>query len=262
MMLRTMRRVFRRMSTSINLDETLSIAIEEHIPWYSYGHVGAIVWPSSKLLLRHLKQQPCLPPDIVELGSGTGILGIGTGALSRGNVVLTDRPPSSRESGERNILDLIETNVQLNPHLEGTFSILPLTWGDDELINRCIEQSRGGQGFGLVVGSDVSYHLPALGRLFYTARRLLRKEAATDEELRGFLISHQMRGQHSYETMLRAAADAGFAEPACVLKADGAENEQIKLVLHFQLHDGDRDLELERANLPPTPAPPTSERRP
>lgn len=250
------RRVFQQFSTLIELNETLSIAIEQHTPWYSYGHVGAIVWPSSKLLLRYLKQQPCLPLDIVELGSGTGILGIGTGALSRGNVVLTDRPPSSSSRDERNILELIKSNVQLNQHLEGTFRVLPLTWGSDELIDQCIGQSKEGLGFELVIGSDVSYHLPSVERLFYTAKRLLRKETATDGG--GFLISHQMRGQQSYETMLQAAAEAGFAEPACVLKTD--DDKSIKLVLHFQLHGGDRDLE--RSNLPPTPAPPSSERRP
>ena len=250
--------------TSSNLEIDLkngnSLSIKEVKPWYAFGSVGAVVWPVALRLLDVIKVAD-VPQDLgeennftaIELGSGTGVVGIAICAMTGAKVILTDKPPAS--SSANSPLQLCSHNIMLNSDLLGDIEVQPLLWGDDVAIDKCLAFTKAGGGFDLVVGSDITYHTPGHPLLFYTAAKLLRKAPSVSHTpLKGLLISHHYRGETSYQSMLRAAGEAGFATPRSICKENTGVGTKFE-VLQFLLRDDSDEVVSRKQQLPPTPSP-------
>ena len=121
---------------------------------------GSTVWPAAAAFCRWLteKSDEICGSRVLELGSGTGGVGIFAAGLGAKRVLLTDGgPPGVRSLAER--------NIELNrDHFAADTSIgvEKLLWGDGEAL----PEGR----FDWAIGSDVSYHCFPLA---YTVRELL-----------------------------------------------------------------------------------------
>jgi predicted nicotinamide N-methyase len=102
------------------------------------------------------------PPRILELGSGTGIVGIVAAATLGTNVTLTDLPhvvPNLKFNAEANA-DVVVSNG-------GAVTFAPLRWGHDADVD-LIEGE-----FDVVIASDVVYHDHRYDPLIETLRLML-----------------------------------------------------------------------------------------
>jgi hypothetical protein len=93
---------------------------------------------------------------VVELGSGTGVVGIACAALGASEVVLTD-------GGSRSLLKLAETNAAKNAAMNDDSRLIDsgktavrvcgYKWGDANVPQKIIESAP----FDLIIGSDCTY---------------------------------------------------------------------------------------------------------
>lgn len=129
------------------------------------GHsLGTVCWDSAYVLCRYLEDQVCDTyfenKTVVELGSGTGLLGIFVALCGAKQVVLTDMEDQ---------LPLIRENCQLNLPLSENVQAVELVWGEN------VDSFLGGFGatpIDCIVCSDVVYNHYGLRALFNTLVRL------------------------------------------------------------------------------------------
>ncbi|KAK6924359.1 Lysine methyltransferase [Dillenia turbinata] len=122
---------------------------------------------------------------ILELGSGTGFVGIAAGAILSADVTLTDLP---------HVLENLRFNAALNSDLVekfgGKVEVGALRWGlveDMEAIRRRGE-------YDVIVGSDVVYHDHLYEPLMETLRFLMMvKGEKREERERVFVMGHVKR---------------------------------------------------------------------
>jgi predicted nicotinamide N-methyase len=127
---------------------------------------GLRIWPCALPLLAHLQADilPAIrervgarPVRILELGAGTGMLGIALAACEHHRVVLTDPdlPMNYADEVAGSSLDLLRDNVALNSAAVGARACARrLVWGaeaDRDMLRSEFEP------FDLVVGSDLLY---------------------------------------------------------------------------------------------------------
>lgn len=119
-----------------------------------HGATGLMVWDGSIVLAKYLEYRyPTLErKSIIEIGSGTGIVGLTSGILG-GNVILTDLHyclPNLQQTIDKNIYALKgRTKVQ-----ELNWEKLP-TGAPTEFFNQQQPQSFPSYPFSLIVGADV-----------------------------------------------------------------------------------------------------------
>ncbi|KAI7746576.1 hypothetical protein M8C21_005730 [Ambrosia artemisiifolia] len=116
---------------------------------------------------------------ILELGSGTGVVGIAASAILGADVTVTDLP---------HVLPNIEFNADVNKNVVGTrgggVHVAALSWGK-------VEEMEGvGREYDMVIGSDVVYHDHLYEPLIQTLKYLLLGDG--DGE-RVFLMAHLRR---------------------------------------------------------------------
>ena len=130
---------------------------------------GMKVWPTAVKMLEQLQRPGSLletlvgaaerPLRILELGAGTGVLGLGLAMLcERSHVVLTDPNLdvnwSETESGSS--LEWLQANVDLNRKSFDALGVRvdarALEWSSDEHINALLDEHRGEDTFDLIVG--------------------------------------------------------------------------------------------------------------
>lgn len=135
---------------------------------------GMKVWPTAVKMLEQLQRPGSLletlvgaaerPLRILELGAGTGVLGLGLAMLcERSHVVLTDPNLdvnwSETESGSS--LEWLQANVDLNRKSFDALGVRvearALEWSSDEHINALLDEHRGEDTFDLIVGSELLY---------------------------------------------------------------------------------------------------------
>jgi len=90
------------------------------------GNLGGTVWDTALVLIKYFEYLPEFPQDyfkgkrIIELGGGTGVIGV-TVAVLGADTIVTDR---------KSLLGLIQRNVEHNNVTERCKAI-ELNWGDD-----------------------------------------------------------------------------------------------------------------------------------
>lgn len=115
---------------------------------------------------------------ILELGSGTGLVGIAAAVTLGANVTVTDLP---------HVIPNLQFNVEANADVVaqkgGTVSVAPLRWGEDD------DAEVIGREFDLVLASDVVYHEHLFEPLIKTLRFLLNGGG----EKKAFVMAHFRR---------------------------------------------------------------------
>ncbi|XP_067154922.1 protein N-lysine methyltransferase METTL21A [Apteryx mantelli] len=126
--------------------------------WAQLG-VAAVVWDAALVLCAYLEAGNVDLCDraVIELGAGTGLLGI-VAALLGARVTVTDRAAA---------LALLESNVRANlpPELQPRAAVKELTWGRDL-------GSFPPGAFDLVLGSDIVYLEETFADLLRTLEHL------------------------------------------------------------------------------------------
>lgn len=121
------------------------------------------------------------PLNILELGSGTGVVGIVAAITLSANVTVTDLP---------HVLDNLKFNAEANAEVVAKFSgkvhVAPLRWGEADDVELL------GQNVDLILASDVVYHDHLYEPLLKTLRLMM-----TTMQLEGkrliFLMAHLRR---------------------------------------------------------------------
>ncbi|KDR83445.1 hypothetical protein GALMADRAFT_235593 [Galerina marginata CBS 339.88] len=83
---------------------------------------GGLAWPAGQILASYLVQKGpeyIKSKNVLELGSGTGLVGLAVGALGGANAWITDQAP---------LLPIMKRNVALN-NLQGRVAVTELNWG-------------------------------------------------------------------------------------------------------------------------------------
>ncbi len=213
-------RVRAKASSNADANET-SVSIDAP-GWRGYG-TGGRIWSSSKVLREYLKENGdvfVLDKNVVELGCGTGVVGIY--AAKRGqarSVLLTD-------GGSDALLKLAEENASKNG--VENISVHKLEWGVGKVsptLRDCMKTNPPD----LIVGSDCTYERKSHAALCDTIIELLglaRIEPSTSIPPR-VLLAHQHRTFASllggygfssdafgvdpnYVSFLRTCRDKGF----------------------------------------------------
>ncbi|KAI3768014.1 hypothetical protein L2E82_18445 [Cichorium intybus] len=116
---------------------------------------------------------------ILELGSGTGIVGIAASAILGADVTVTDLP---------HVLQNLKFNVDANSQVlsprGGQVHVSPLSWGENE------EMEAMGREYDLIIGSDVVYHDNLYDPLLQTLKFFLL-DGGDGEKV--FLMAHLRR---------------------------------------------------------------------
>ncbi|KAF8592477.1 hypothetical protein K439DRAFT_1378610 [Ramaria rubella] len=113
---------------------------------------GGIAWPAGCVLSNYLCSRKSLRGlTVVELGSGTGLVGIVAGLMQAEKVWITDQEP---------LLDLMHMNVSLNG-LSSSVDVLQLDWGPQLPSTVPLEPD-------LVLAADCVYFEPAFDLLVST----------------------------------------------------------------------------------------------
>ncbi|XP_047955894.1 protein N-lysine methyltransferase METTL21A-like [Salvia hispanica] len=147
------------------------------------------LWPAAATLVSLLDRQalPLLPPPspnrplrLLELGSGTGLVGIAAAAVLGAAVTVTDLP---------HVLPNLQFNVDANAAAlaprGGHVRVAALSWGDEAQMEEV------GTKFDVVLGSDVVYHDHLYEPLLQTLRFLLLGREREREVV--FVMAHLKR---------------------------------------------------------------------
>ncbi|ODA76107.1 hypothetical protein RJ55_08390 [Drechmeria coniospora] len=122
----------------LHINAPFELAVRE--PALTGDSLGLKTWGSSYVLARHLPRLAATslrglldgpprttPPSVLELGSGTGLLGLAAAALWKVPVALSDLPnivPNLKHNADKNA-SLVEAKG-------GSLTVGPLTWGGSE----------------------------------------------------------------------------------------------------------------------------------
>ncbi|XP_050227510.1 uncharacterized protein LOC126677099 [Mercurialis annua] len=154
------------------------------------------LWPAATTLftlLNNHRSNPTLTPlspifsstsklNILELGSGTGLVGIAAAAILGANVTVTDLP---------HVIPNLQFNAEANAGVVavngGTVEAAALRWGkvggeDVELI---------GNDFDVILGSDVVYYEELYEPLLYTLRLVMGDSEKKKKKV--FVMAHLRR---------------------------------------------------------------------
>ncbi|KAJ8358525.1 hypothetical protein SKAU_G00150500 [Synaphobranchus kaupii] len=137
--------------------------------------VAAPVWDAALYLCRYFDQLDLKGKRVIELGAGTGIVGILAARLGA-EVTLTDLPHAVPQ---------LQKNVSTNMPLSGwpcvTPTVLPLSWG--------LDQGKFPTDWDLVVGADIVYLSETYPLLMDTLTHLCQEGATV-------YLSSKMRREH------------------------------------------------------------------
>ena len=157
---------------------------------------GTAIWGSALLLSRVLEAREAQSPElrgasVLELGSGTGLVGLACAALGARDVTLTDRAAlhshcSHGADGELHVgppvrdrftLDLLAANAAANAAVlpDCALAVRELEWGDDEHLAAARAAAPPG-GHDVIVGSDLAYHGDCVPLLLSTLQALMAEK--------------------------------------------------------------------------------------
>ena len=207
--------------------EDLNLDIEA--PGWSGGYgTGGKVWSSSAVLCRWLIENASAlrieGASVLELGAGTGVVGIAAAALGASRVVLTD-------GGSSSLLRLAKDNAARNMREEDgpidkaatTVTVVGYSWGRADLPPEMTTAAP----YDLVIGSDCTYSVSGHGALCDSILAILslsesekekekeKKAESTSESVsrekgRGGGVTRVILG-HQHRTLAAALAGRGSA---------------------------------------------------
>lgn len=138
---------------------------------------GFRLWESAPHLIEYLNVHREVVKDriVLELGAGTGAVGLAAAACGAQSVVLSDADTTATLEGEhgweeRSRIATLGENVRLNGKITAAVHVQPLRWGDHAQIAAIAAGWPG--GFGTIVGSDVLYSPRLYDGLAATIRTL------------------------------------------------------------------------------------------
>ncbi len=119
--------------------------------------VGGQLWEAALVLADHV-EGTMRGKRVLELGSGTGALGLCIALMEPARVVLSDR---------FDVLPLLRANVDANPHLATLVSVQEISWGEPVPCN-----DNGVAAPDCIVASEVIYNGLLYDKLLHTVRLL------------------------------------------------------------------------------------------
>ncbi|XP_055521361.1 EEF1A lysine methyltransferase 3-like [Leucoraja erinacea] len=147
--------------------------------------IPAIVWQSGIVLCRYFEEERItfIGQKVIELGSGTGIVGI-LAILLGGEVTLTDKPE---------VLGQIERNVARNvsPSMIPRPKVAALSWGEDE--------DQFPRDYDIILGSDIVYWPRSFLQLLKTLKHLSDRRTVI---YLSSIMSEKMGAVEFYATLL------------------------------------------------------------
>ena len=133
---------------------------------------GGTIWPCAGLLtaylLRHREDLELANAAVIELGSGTGIVGLYAAALGARQVLLTDVLHERRANSHQLFYSkptalgpLLQGNVQRNCHhwnaSTTAVNVAELSFGDAQHVKHACRASPCEEGFDILLGSDITF---------------------------------------------------------------------------------------------------------
>lgn len=141
---------------SLDLDEFVELSIHE--PALTSDNLGFKTWASSFLLAKRLASVQSSIPEleedgaILELGAGTGLVGMSAAVVFRRHVILTDLPE---------IVSNLDRNVRANAaHISargGVMSTAVLDWSKPQDFTLCEDTTLPANSFPLIFAADPVY---------------------------------------------------------------------------------------------------------
>lgn len=188
-------------------DRMASIQLFE--PSLTGDHLGLKTWTSSVLLSRRLPRfrqhlPPSPRPRVLELGAGTGLVGIAAACAWAADVTLTDVPAILP-----NLQFNIDTNHRMIKACGGDAYALPLDWSD--VTNRPANED---DRYSVILAADPVYSVEHPRMLVDTVGRWIRRTPETY-----LIVELPLRDgyQHEREDLNTRLVDLGFeiAEQGC-----------------------------------------------
>ncbi|KAH8118521.1 putative methyltransferase-domain-containing protein [Phellopilus nigrolimitatus] len=103
-------------------DSDSDMTVRIHLRVDASPGCGGLAWPAGEVLARYIARRgvnALAHKSVIELGSGTGLVGLVAGALGARRVCITDQAP---------LLDIMQANVHLNKLAERV-DVLEYNWG-------------------------------------------------------------------------------------------------------------------------------------
>lgn len=156
---------------------------------------GLKLWPCSLCMINRLLAPTALPHlaasrqaqplRIIELGAGTGLVGLAVcnalcGSQSSADVVLTD--PAIPVGGGQTTLDALRATVAANAALAPSASTAKLLWGDRDDLAAL--QATHGDPFDVCIGCELLYRPDSVNALARTVQALNVKVAVLAQQTR------------------------------------------------------------------------------
>ena len=199
---------------------------------------GGTVWSCAPVLCRWLKREAAgvCASAVLELGCGTGAVGLYAAGLGARRVVMTDGGPPA-------VLELARANEAANRQMwraQQLVEVRPLAWGEAPAAT---EEGGGGGGdvlgeaYDWVLGSDVTYSPGAHAPLCATIADVLSRAGAAGRATRAVLahehrVSDDAAADVRLEHFQEAAATAGLS--VAILESE-LEGERRVSVLQLSL---------------------------
>lgn len=200
------------MTRSFQITDDLTVALHE--PALTGDNLGLKTWASSLLLSKHLpalsKYIPAGEKRLLELGAGTGLVGISAACLWSLDVVLTDLPEIVP-----NLLRNLELNAEAVTRRGGTVHAKALDWADD-LDVPAINNDK----FEVIVAADPIYSPEHPRILVGTIQRWLRYSPDSRVIIELPLRGHYVHERAELEELLRSSR----LEPVIVGKEIGLDD--------------------------------------
>jgi len=142
--------------------------IEVLVPQKDVGEEAVVVWDSalvlSYFLVKH--RQEFLSPNtrVLELGAGTGAVGLVTAALGAGKVTVTDLP---------RVIPLLEEAIALNSNLKN-IEAKALTWGEWTENSFEEKEEKNETCYDLILVSDCIYYEASVEPLIQTLTKFCK----------------------------------------------------------------------------------------
>lgn len=186
----------------LELADTLPVV---QVPQKDVGEEAVVVWDAALVLAYFLLKQDLIQPDtkVLELGAGTGAVGLVAATLGAKRVVITDLP---------RILPLLQEGIALNPNLSN-IEARALSWGHQEDLDQ-LEFVPD-----LVLVSDCIYYEASVDPLISTLKSLVGSQTATrillSYEVRDYLESKKIIAKEFFRAVGENFRIKPFPTSAC-----------------------------------------------